>query len=99
MKISRAWTTPNDTFICRKNVVMIGAGSEISSLVRKGWRKLCGVSMKTWATPTSQVTSLCPYISFWMNQQLDEEKVNMPVLKSKSWYIVNITFSISFNVS
>ena len=30
VKISRAWATPNDTFISRKNVVMIGAGSGIS---------------------------------------------------------------------
>ena len=30
VKISRAWATPNDTFIKRKNVVMIGAGSGIS---------------------------------------------------------------------
>ena len=30
VKISRAWATPNDTFIERKNVVMIGAGSGIS---------------------------------------------------------------------
>ena len=30
IKIGRAWATPNDTFMNRKNIILIGAGSGIS---------------------------------------------------------------------